>query len=252
MDFIDLGSIIIAFFITVVLIGTHAICPILLRYPFFNRPFISSLAGGSAATYVFLHMLPSLVENSEPFGKLLNQYDKLTPLLDVAIFIVALIGFIIYYGLSYWAKQEASLVGEENKKMYFLHLFMFGVYNFLISYTMPLRVQTGLFFSILFMVAIGVHFILIDRRFSRHFKQLFDLTGRGILWGALLLGWLLTALTDPINVLLVSLMVAFLSGSMLYVVFHEELGQQDESNFWGFLSGIVLFSSLLLGQALIP
>ena len=37
------------------------------------------------------------------------------------------------------------------------------IYNALITYTMPLRLRTGVLFAVLFSVAMGLHFVLTDR-----------------------------------------------------------------------------------------
>ena len=250
MDFINLCNLTTSFFITVCLILAHAVSPYLNRHKFFGQPFFVSFSGGTAVAYVFLHMLPSLVENNEPLGKLLSQYDPLTPLLDLGIFIAALIGFMVYYGLERLAWRVGNVQRENQRPVYYLHVFLFALYNFLITYTMPLRVQTGLSFAVIFAVAIGLHFMLVDRNFSAHFGKQFSGKARLMFLLALLLGWVVTVVTDPVNVLLVSLMVAFLAGSVLYNVFREELPMGKNSSFGGFCVGVILFAGLLLWQAM--
>jgi len=248
MDFIHLGSIDVALVITLGLMFCHIFSPRLLKYPLFRSLRFASFAGGAAVSYVFLHMLPSLIEAKEPLGHALSQVKLLSPLFDILIFIVALLGFNVYYGLECFAEYKAEKGGSQRDN-YYLHLFMFSLYNFLITYTMPLRVQTSLFFAIIFTVTMGLHFILVDRRLNQYFPLLFERSGRPILLLALFAGWFVTAITNPINVELAGFMVAFLSGSVLYGVFREELPAVHGSKFLSFTLGLVLVGALLVWQA---
>ncbi|MEW5912792.1 MAG: hypothetical protein AB1814_09570 [Thermodesulfobacteriota bacterium] len=231
MEFIRLGSILGALIITLLLMVSHYLSPLIKRLPGASERKVTSFAGGVAVAYVFLHMLPELVEGNQAIGQALQDVARLTPLLDLAIFILALAGFTIYYGLELLAQRAAGQGPGVSLRAYYLHLGMYGLYNFLITYTMPLRVQTGLFYAAIFSAAMALHFILSDRSFRRHFRAYFDLGGRLILVAALLAGWVVTALTEPINVELVSLMIAFLAGSILYNVFKEELPSGRNSSY---------------------
>lgn len=251
MEFIKLGSLAEALAITVVLMISHYLSPLLAKVPGLGQARLKSFAGGVAVAYVFLHMLPGLVEGNEAVGEVLRHTEVLTPLLDLGIFILALAGFCIYYGLELMAARAARRGPQATQAAYYLHLLMYGLYNFLITYTMPLRVQTGLFYAVVFTAAMALHFVFTDRNFNRHFHAHFSLGGRLILLGALGLGWVVTALTDPISVLLVSLLIAFLSGSVLYNVFGEELPQDRGSSYPWFLAGLGLTSALLVMEAVL-
>ncbi len=111
MDLIHLGNIYIALWITLALMLCHVLAPYWLKRPLFNTLEFGSFAGGAAISYVFLHMLPSLIEAKEPLGHALSQYRLLSPLFDIIIFIIALLGFNIYYGLECLAQRQAHKKG---------------------------------------------------------------------------------------------------------------------------------------------
>ncbi|MCF8033784.1 MAG: ZIP family metal transporter [Desulfarculaceae bacterium] len=249
MEFINLGSILEALVITLVLMLTHYLSPLIGRVPGGNERRLRSFAGGVAVAYVFLHMLPELVEGKDAVGEVLGQVEHLTPLLDLAIFLVALIGFTIYYGLELLATRQAERSPRAEGQVYALHLGAYCLYNFLITYTMPLRVQTGLGYAVIFTAAMALHFTFTDRGLNRHFPRRFHYKGRLLLVASLGAGWVVTALTDPINVLAVSLMIAFLSGSILYNVFKEELPTERESSYPWFSLGLGLATALLALEA---
>lgn len=229
------------------LIAAHYLSPKILRHLPEQGLFFSSFAGGTAVAYVFLHMLPSLVEYNKPISTLLEAADWLTPFTELLIYIVALLGFLLYYGLDIAAEyyQETR---HNRGFVYALHLAMFCLYNFLITYTMSLRVLVSVYASILFTCSMALHFVLTDRKFVRLYQYRFDHLGRFLLIFSLFLGWLCSVVFEPINVLLAAFMVAFLSGSVLLTVFREELPARGMSNYLGFSSGALCIAVLLLGQ----
>jgi hypothetical protein len=134
---------------------------------------------------------------------------------------------------------------EEPVGVYWLHLGSFMVYNALITYTMALRLRTGVAFALLFTVAMGLHFVLTDRSLEEHYPRRFARSGRLLLAGALLAGWFLDTLFAPTSTLLVALLTAGLGGSILLNVFKEELPATRRSSYRWFLTGVVLYAALL-------
>lgn len=207
----------------------------------------TSLSSGVAVAYVFLHMLPNLVEYNKPMGELLIKNQWLTPFTELIIYIFALIGFIIYYGLDIMAERHRQK-GHNDSCVYGLHLSMFGLYNFLITYTMSLRATASLTATILFTIAMALHFVLTDRKFCRFYTKRFNHTGRFLLIIALIAGWVSSVLFDPINVLIAAFMVAFLAGSVLLNVFREELPASNFANYYCFTTGVLIIMGILLLQ----
>ncbi|GGI77763.1 hypothetical protein [Legionella impletisoli] len=237
----------IALLATLILIVFHYLSPWFAdRLPGKGKTFIS-FAGGTAVAYVFLHMLPELVEYNEPIGRFLMTKDWLTPFTELTIYIVALIGFLVYYGLELTA-EHYHRADHDYWLVYSLHLGMFCLYNFLITYTMSLRAQESTSATILFTFSMALHFVLTDRKFSRLYKNLFNHLGRFILIAFLFLGWLFSVIFDPVNVVIAAFMVAFLAGSVLLNVFREELPDAGLTNYRWFLYGSGIIMVILMLQ----
>ncbi|MEV3923497.1 IS3 family transposase [Actinomadura coerulea] len=81
--------------------------------------------------------------------------------------------------------------------VYWLHLGSFMIHNALITYTMPLRLRTGIGFATLFKIAMGLHFVLTDRGLQERYPRRFARSSRFALSAALLVGWVLAALFPP-------------------------------------------------------
>ncbi len=121
--------------------------------------------------------------------------------------------------------------GTGHQRVFWLHLGSFLVYNALITYTLPLNYRTNVPFAVLFTVAMGLHFVLSDRGLEEHYGKQFDRwPPRLLLAGALLLGWLLATLLAPTSSVTVSLLTAFLAGSILLNVFKEEIPSTRRSS----------------------
>jgi hypothetical protein len=241
------SSLLISLLLALVLAGLHMAAPRLRRLPFLPESATASFAGGLAVAYVFLHLLPEIAAGNEAIGEALSDVVEPTPLLELAIFLVALAGFTVFYGLERTARRARSRAGGEPVGVYWLHLCSFAVYNGLITYGMALRVRTGLVFAVLFVLAMGLHFVLTDRGLEEHYPRRFARSGRVALAGALLLGWALSALAAPTSTLVVALLTALLGGSILLNVFKEELPSDRRSSFGWFLTGLVLYAALLAG-----
>ncbi|PRX45883.1 hypothetical protein B0I33_10829 [Prauserella shujinwangii] len=235
-----------SFAAAVLLAALHLAAPRIRSLPGVPESATGSFAGGIAVAYVFLHLLPEVAAGNAAIGELLGDVVEVTPLFDLAIFAVALAGFAVFYGLERLAGRTRP-GAEPGAWVYRLHLGAFCGYNALITYTMPLRLRTGIAFAVLFTIAMGLHFVLTDRGLREHYPRRFAATGRFALALALLFGWVLSALLAPAGVVVVSVLVALLSGSVLLNVFKEELPAGARSRFGWFLTGLLLYGGLLTG-----
>ncbi len=248
-------SVIGALALAALLAALHLAAPRIRRLPLLPERATASFAGGLAVAYVFLHLLPEIAEGNEAIERVLDDVVEPTPLVDLGIFVVALAGFAGFYGLQRLADRHSPAparagVGSrpspvEPVAVYWLHLGAFMIYNALITYTMALRLQSGLAFTLLFTLAMGLHFVLTDRSLEDHYPQLFARSGRVLLAAALLAGWLLDTFVAPTSTLVVAILTAFLGGSILLNVIKEELPGTGRSSYPWFLAGLVLYAALL-------
>ncbi len=122
--------------ITLALVGLHLLAPRIRRLPAVPEHATGSFAGGLAVAYVFLHLLPELAAGNEALGEVLEDVVDITPLLDLAIFGVALLGFVIFFGLERAARRSPGDGRRDGEVgVLRLHLASFALYNALITYT---------------------------------------------------------------------------------------------------------------------
>lgn len=245
MELLTGASVVGALAIAVALAVLHLAAPHIRGLPGVPERATGSFAGGLAVAYVFLHLLPEIASGNQAVGEALSDVVQPTPLLELAIFLVALVGFTVFFGLERLATRRTAGDGEPPVAVYRLHLASFFLYNGLITYTMALRLRTGIAFALLFTVAMGLHFVLTDRGLEERYPRRFAAGGRYALAAALLTGWALSAVLAPTSSVVVALLTALLGGSVLLNVFKEELPSGGRSSFGWFLAGLLLYAALL-------
>ncbi|HWG93255.1 MAG TPA: hypothetical protein VNU66_03380 [Mycobacteriales bacterium] len=250
MELSTTSAVLLALGSALVLAALHLAAPRIRSLPLVPEHVTTSFAGGLAVSYVFLHLLPELAEGNARVRELLGEEGARSPLEGLEIFLVALLGFTVFYGLERLAERHRRQQddGRPPAGVFRLHLASFALYNAVIGYTLPLDWRASTAFAVLFTVAIGLHFVLSDRGLEEHYGERFDRwPPRLLLAGALLVGWGLAALAAPTSGLVVSLLTAFLAGSILLNVFKEEIPSARRSHFGWFAAGLALYALLLGG-----
>ena len=221
-----------------------------------------SAAGGASVAYIFLHLLPELNTGQLAIAE---EASNLFLFEENHVYIVALLGLVTFYGLERLVTQarldetrahepdaaEEEIDGEipdahhTRPNIYWLHISSFTVYNCLIGYLLLHREESTLRSLLIFAVAMGLHFLVNDFGLQEDHRQGYRRSGRWILAVAVLLGWLIGALTE-IPELGIALLTAFIGGGVIMNVLKEELPEERESRFSAFLLGAALYSALLL------
>ncbi len=237
--------IIVASILTIVMAGSHYVSPLLKRIKWLKPRIITSFASGVVVAYVFLHMLPSLVESRDSISELLSKTTRMTPFKDLIVFMSALIGFEIFYFTERYCSYGSIKAGIDKKHLFWLNLVLYFIYNFLITYTLLLIVETSEYYSILFSLAIGLHFVLTDNHFQRHFKDYFKTGAHLILIFALFLGSGLSITFYPTHAYVSAIMNALLGGAVLYNAFVEEITLSRKTSVLSFFIGTVIIGAIL-------
>jgi hypothetical protein len=231
---------------TVLLAVVHLLVPIMRRrLRDVTEGVIASVGGGVAAAYVFLHLLPELARGNEEVAALLGDPVEATAAAELLLFVVALAGFLLLYGLDHVAESQSSAGG-----VFAVHLGAFAAYNAVITYALPTRFAGNVAHAVLFVVAMALHLLLSDRALSQHYADRFARIGRPVLVGALASGYLLAWVFAPTRTAVVSALLALLGGFILYNVFRDELPGEKRVRFPAFAGSAAVYSALLLAVAM--
>lgn len=207
-----------------------------------------SVSSGVSVAYVFVHVLPELSEAQETLHHSLSL--ELT-FLQHHVYLVALLGIVMFYGLERAAKtsrqsNQASGEGDiTSREVFWLHMGSFALYNALVGYLLVHRDAPGMLNMLFFAIAIALHFVVNDHGLSEHHKKMYARTGRWVLAAAVVLGWAIGSHT-AISAAAVSVLFAFLAGGIVLNVLKEELPEERESRFWAFALGLGAYAAALL------
>lgn len=199
-----------------------------------------SFGGGVSVAYVFVHMLPELNEHQRAFGSIV----PLAGFLDHHVYLVALAGFVAFYGLERLAQRSPD---DEDRatRVFRIHVGSFGCYNCLVGYLLVHRIEPGAESLVLFTAAMALHFLVNDYGLRHHHSGSYHRIGRWVLAGGVLAGWTLgTAMT--LDEIALAVPVGFLGGGIVLNVIKEELPAERESRFWAFVLGAGGYAALLL------
>lgn len=238
-------SFVVAGVATLLLAAAHLSVPTLRRSLRHHEPAAVSFGGGVAVAYVFLHLLPELAAGNREIGRLIGDVGDVTLLRETTTFLVAMVGLVVFYGLEHMARSRRRS-GDDDRAAYWLHLGSYAAYNAVITYSLPLTIRAGLPFAVTFVVAMAVHFILTDRGLGEHYGDRYRRSGRFVVSGALIVGWVSAVIAAPTSTAVVSGMIALLGGAVLLNVFKEELPDDRDSRFPWFLAGAVAYGAVLL------
>ncbi len=208
----------------------------------------TSFAGGVSLSYVFLEIFPELShaqEELQPTEIPLGQY------LENHVYIFALMGLVVFYGLDLLALRSKSVQSSTPKRehdssaIFWIHISAFAMLNVIFGYLLQDLSEHSLIACILFFIALALHFFIIDENLREHHQSLYDKQGRWFLVGAIIFGAVIGQVAH-LNEAAIAIIWSFLAGSIILNVLKRELPDEKETCFGSFISGTVLFSILVL------
>ena len=204
-----------------------------------------SFAGGISVAYVFVHVFPELQE-----AQLEIDDSGAGGWLDHHVYLIAMVGLVAFYGLELVVQREGPDRDEQEREaneaaVFRLHLGMFTAYNALIGYLLVHRVEQDTRGLLLFAFAYALHFIVNDHGLSSHHRTRYRRTGRWLLSGAVLTGWLV-GLAFEVSEAVVHVLFALLAGATILNVLKEELPEERQSRFLPFVGGAFGYAALML------
>lgn len=218
------------------LAATHFAAPTLRKFIEANEARISSLGGGMAATYVFIHLMAELDKGHELVGDRIHLF--------------VLFGFLSYYGIEHFLSQAKrnKRLAERSRLEFSIQIAIGWVYSWLIMYSMPESIQETGIRIVPPLVALALHLIYSDFHLGKEFSSQFDRWGRIVLASAPIVGWAGDMIYFQDNPAVSDLLVALLAGAVIYKLFKYELPEHRKSSFAFFLLGVIAFLALNLAS----
>lgn len=207
------------------------------------RSSVLSISSGVSVAYVFVHVLPEV----DRTRRTITDTSMASSHLDEYVYLVALLGFVTYYGLERYVRRTRPTPdgGTTRPGIFWIHVGAFAVYNALIGVLLFHRETPGVGSLFLFAVAMALHFLVNDYGLREEHKAAYCGRGRWILSASVLFGAAVGALV-PVSRAVLGVIFAFLAGGIILNVVKEELPAERDSRFLPFLVGSLGYSALLL------
>lgn len=219
-----------------------------------------SAAGGVSVAYVFVHVLPEVAASATT----IERHGSALVFFEHHVYLVALLGFVTFYGLERLAKRSPTDQNDGGDRreatagdpgspggapdahptgVFWIHVGSFAVYNAIIGWF--LLEQADLRSLALFVVAMGLHFVVNDHGLRDHYEHRYDRYGRWVLGAAVVGGVAVGVLVEGGHVLVATLF-SFIAGGVILNVIKEELPEERESRFPAFALGAVGYTVILV------
>ena len=210
---------------------------------------LMSFAAGVSVAYVFIHLIPELQHASEAYIGAKGHVH--TPLTIYYVYLAAMIGFIVFYGLEHLVISSRSRTASESTAdktiapMFWFHIIGFALYTWLVTYLLLNNIEETIVPIALYSFAMGLHLFSIDHSLRREHGAAYARMGKNILAAAALLGWVVGILIElPISTVVP--LLGFVSGAVIMNSMIMELPTEKEGKFFPFLLGGILYAWLLL------
>lgn len=201
---------------------------------YFSELIATSFGGGMAITYVFMHLLPEL-EHIESLG--------LFPM-----HLISLFGFLIFYGAQRWVWSAMQNHDQRHHGGFWIQIAFVSLYNFLLIYSIPEQFEEDILFTLIYVIAMGLHLLSSDHHLSEKYPRLFHHYGRFILIAAITAGLVTDFFFPAVNRMFSGTLTALLSGFLIFNIFKEELPDHKSAKFRWFLAGVIVYITLLAGS----
>lgn len=210
-----------------------------------------SATGGVSVVYAFVHLFPELDERRSaieglPVGAGVVDWT----LAAHHVYAVAFLGLALFYGLERLAQVAKTLEDELGadaphvEPVFWVHVGGFAVYNAFIGYALVAG-ETGADSVALFAIAMAVHCYGNDRALEGRHREAYQNVGRWVLTASVFVGAAVASVTalDPVTV---TVLLALLTGGIVFNAIKDELPRTRESRFWPFVAGSAGYGVLLL------
>lgn len=204
---------------------------------------IVSFGGGMAAAYVFLHLMPKLHGARQAFA---TAAPAPLPYDGMATYYLALLGFLVFYGLDHWHAHLRERSDAGNAEHAFrLYVGGFSAYVWLMAYLLVRNLEETEVSTALYAAAITCHFLALDHELRSPHGAAYQHIGRFILAGTAVAGWG-SALLFALPKSALALLTAFISGAIIMNGLIMELPSEKDGRFWPFMMGGTLYGLILL------
>lgn len=208
-----------------------------------------SFGAGVTIAYVFVHLLPELEAARAVIAR--DEARMSLPFPALRVYLAALIGFMLFYGLEHMtaglrkpAGSEGAKGGEDHRARR-IHVGLFLAYVGLAGYLAVRSLEEGPTPLMLYAIALGLHFLSMDFTLSREYGSWYDRRARFAFALVPLAGWAVGVFAG-VGQALTGALLGFLSGGIIMNAIVSELPKEKEGRLLSFLLGGAFYTAILI------
>jgi hypothetical protein len=202
-----------------------------------------SIAGGVSVATIFIDLLPEISEGQARFATSPYQGAAIFP--EQAIYLAAMLGFVLFYGLEYMMAASGSAKGESSAVFSAFRLTAFAGYSSLIAYLLVHNNWKDAPSLLLYTLAMAFHLLLVDHSLAEAGSGSYESRGRWILALATMAGWFAGILTS-IPEQWMARITGFVCGGVIMNTLVVELPEGRGGRFWPFVFAAAAYSLVLI------
>ncbi len=209
-----------------------------------------SFGAGASVAYVFVHVFPEIGVFQRQITGHAGHHQPVR-FMNQPLYIISLGGLCLLYILDTIEDRfrvEGSNELQRHKyyvPLFSLRCFFYFLYNIMIAYIITQRPGEGLINMSLIIVALMLHFVVINTRAHEKYRELF---GRYMRWpaaGGLITGWVLGIIIDLPDVITVTVF-SLIGGMITYIALKSELPQTRHRAPIHFFAGAMIYALIVL------
>lgn len=185
----------------------------------------AAFSGGLSVGYVFLHLMPSLDAGDRVVGP--------------RIYFVALLGFLLFYGLDVFFKPPKHV----HPTKYHAYLWAFFIYDALLVFTLALGLPPTPTLTLVFALSLALDLLSTDLELQDQYGVRFVKSGRWVLLGGVAFGYTLSLFRRP-DPFAIDILTAALVGFMMFHTFNGQFPVSRNKKFPAFLLGVLTFGMM--------
>lgn len=163
----------------------------------------------------------------------------------MAVYFVALVGFLTFYGLEHRRSRLRTAEAGQSEQSFKFHLGGFAAYVGLVAYLLVDNLETSPVSVGLYAVAITFHFLALDHALRDEYGVVYECVGRFVLAAMSVLGWA-AGLLFPLPHHVLALLMAFVAGAIIINSAIMELPSEKDGRFIPFMAGGLIYGLILL------
>jgi hypothetical protein len=198
-------------------------------------------------------LLPSIENSKENFQTLTGPYVP-TIIYEDAIFFVVFLGFLLFFALECLAVDSKKTPQSTNQtaqnpqasaKVYYVHFAALAFLQFILSFSLLFEYQESAVAGVFYTFAVSLHLFVAENAMTEQYTVLHGRNGHLIATFTPIAG-LVASILFPERVAEASVLLAFISGAILYQAIREEIPRVKRKGLFLFLVGAAFYALLLL------